>query len=93
MLKSPKIARIVSGPMFSVKVTDPEVAKLVYNSSPLKNETFNFMLEPWLGKGILLSKGSYWKRNRRLLTPVFHIQSTVRFLLEIFIVLFLALVT
>ena len=63
MLESPKIARTVSGPIFFVIVTDPEVAQLVYNSSPLKTETFYYILEPWLGKRIILSKESYWKRK------------------------------
>ena len=57
MLESPKIARTVTGPIFFVIVSDPEVAQLVYNSSPLKPETFYYILEPWLGKGIILSKG------------------------------------
>ena len=80
MLESPKIARTVSGPIFFVIVSDPEVAQLVYNSSSPKTETFYYILEPWLGKGILLSKGSYWKRNRKLLTPVFHYRSLRNFL-------------
>ena len=80
MLESPKIARIIFGPLFSVLVTDPEVAQLVYNSQPPKNEGFNYVFEPWLGKSILISSGNYWKRNRRLITPVFHYQSLRNFL-------------
>ncbi|XP_077989660.1 cytochrome P450 4F4-like [Glandiceps talaboti] len=30
------------------------------------------MLRPWLGDGLLISKGKKWSRNRRMLTPGFH---------------------
>ena len=79
MLDSKKIARVITGPLFSVSVMDPEVAKIVYNSSAPKNQTFSYTLAPWLGEGILFGEGSHWKRNRRLLTPTFHYQSLRKF--------------
>ncbi|XP_077994543.1 leukotriene-B4 omega-hydroxylase 3-like [Glandiceps talaboti] len=37
-----------------------------------KDEIFYGFLRPWLGDGLLLSRGKKWFRNRRLLTPGFH---------------------
>ena len=75
----PRFCRMVFGPFRSIMITGPEVAQQVINRVDSKNRTFNYMMEPWLGNGLVLSEGPYWKRNRRLLTPTFHYQSLKNF--------------
>ncbi|XP_078618068.1 cytochrome P450 4F4-like isoform X2 [Branchiostoma floridae x Branchiostoma japonicum] len=53
--------------------THPETVRTILGTAEPKSMAYRF-LEPWLGDGLLTSKGSKWHRNRRLLTPAFHFE-------------------
>ncbi|GJQ66167.1 hypothetical protein Trydic_g4227 [Trypoxylus dichotomus] len=68
----------------AVHITSPEYVELILNNSTHITKGYGYkFLAPWLGDGLLLSKGEKWHRNRKLLTPAFHFK-----ILENFIDLF-----
>jgi len=45
---------------------------ILSNSTELSKAWFYKFLHPWLGEGLLTSKGAKWKQRRKLLTSAFH---------------------
>jgi len=57
-----------------VCVSSPRGTEVILTSKVNIDKGFYDSVEPWLGRGILLSGGSQWKETRRLLNPAFHVQ-------------------
>nr|XP_032826631.1 cytochrome P450 4F3-like [Petromyzon marinus]XP_032826632.1 cytochrome P450 4F3-like [Petromyzon marinus]XP_032826633.1 cytochrome P450 4F3-like [Petromyzon marinus]XP_032826635.1 cytochrome P450 4F3-like [Petromyzon marinus] len=63
------------GPFPFIRLYHPDYVKSVLMASASvaeKDDFFYRLLRPWLGDGLLLSRGQRWSRQRHLLTPAFH---------------------
>ncbi|PIK54573.1 putative cytochrome P450 4V2, partial [Apostichopus japonicus] len=62
-----------TGPVPTVTTIDCyNIETILSSSKQLNKGLFYNMLKPWLGSGLLISKGSKWHTRRKLLTPSFH---------------------
>ncbi|XP_071808402.1 cytochrome P450 4V2-like [Asterias amurensis] len=69
----PKVFRIMLGPTCMIAIHNAKDAEVLFNSTKHITKSFVYdFLHPWLGAGLLTSKGSKWFHRRKLLTPTFH---------------------
>ncbi|XP_038061793.1 cytochrome P450 4V2-like isoform X2 [Patiria miniata] len=56
-----------------IVITNAKDAEVLFSSTKHITKGFVYdFLQPWLGTGLLTSKGSKWFRRRKMLTPTFH---------------------
>ncbi|XP_077996603.1 leukotriene-B4 omega-hydroxylase 3-like [Glandiceps talaboti] len=69
----PLVTQMWLGPFHCILVCHhpTTIQPIMATAEPKDNLTYG-MVKPWLGDGLLISKGNKWYRNRRLLTPGFH---------------------
>ncbi|CAG7818847.1 unnamed protein product [Allacma fusca] len=76
--------RLKFGPHNYIMIANPDdVEKLLTSTTNIeKGQTYSFIV-PWLGDGLLTSKGAKWQFRRKMLTPSFHFK-----ILEDFLIIF-----
>lgn len=60
---------------------DPKDVEVILSSNTLlkKNKLYDYLV-PWLGTGLLISKGNKWHSRRKIITPAFHFKILEQFL-------------
>ncbi|XP_011637638.1 cytochrome P450 4C1-like isoform X3 [Pogonomyrmex barbatus] len=61
------------GPFAYVSICHPDdLEKVLSTTKHLEKGSVYTLLNPWLGTGLLTSKGTKWHEKRKILTPTFH---------------------
>ncbi|XP_066264992.1 cytochrome P450 4V2-like isoform X3 [Branchiostoma lanceolatum] len=77
------VFRLWLGVTPTVGLIQAETLEVLFSSSKHIEKSFVYdFLHPWLGTGLLTSKGDKWKTRRRLITPTFHFKILSDFLHE-----------
>ncbi|KAK6630020.1 hypothetical protein RUM44_005755 [Polyplax serrata] len=67
------IFRLWLGGNAVVIISNPDDIEVVLKSTKHSEKSFGYeFLKPWLGTGLLTSKGAKWSAHRKLITPTFH---------------------
>ncbi|KAL1509300.1 hypothetical protein ABEB36_004062 [Hypothenemus hampei] len=61
------------GPKLYIGITNPNDIELILGSHVHLEKSWEYALfEPWLGEGLLISKGEKWRTHRKMIAPTFH---------------------
>uniref|UniRef100_A0A182M757 Cytochrome P450 n=1 Tax=Anopheles culicifacies TaxID=139723 RepID=A0A182M757_9DIPT len=79
-----KCLRVWLGTQLIVLITDPKDIEVLLSSPKYieKSSEYDF-IRPWLGEGLLISRGRKWQTRRKIITPTFHFKILEQFV-EIF---------
>jgi len=75
------VYKLWSGPFTAVAFLCPhDIEQLLSTTKHIKKSKLYFLLEPWLGTGLLTSTGVKWQNRRKILTPAFHFNILQQFI-------------
>ncbi|KYM98168.1 Cytochrome P450 4g15 [Cyphomyrmex costatus] len=61
------------GPKPIIFLVDPQDTEIILSSSVHIDKAEEYeMFKPWLGDGLLITKGNKWRRHRKVIAPTFH---------------------
>nr|UZE89891.1 cytochrome P450 CYP4XF [Chrysoperla zastrowi sillemi] len=65
----------------AINMSNPEDIEVLLKNNEILEKPYTTakFFRPWLGNGLLLSRGSYWKHQRKLITPTFHFNILEKF--------------
>lgn len=83
LVKYGPVARFTAGPKSFIQVSSPDGIQhvLVSNNANYDKQASAFApLRDTIGNGLLLSDGDFWRKQRRLMQPVFHTKNIQAFI-------------
>ncbi|XP_076273637.1 cytochrome P450 4g15-like [Rhynchophorus ferrugineus] len=67
------VGKFGMGPYFFMGLKDPVDVELILGSQEHLEKSREYgLFEPWLGDGLLISKGEKWRTHRKMIAPTFH---------------------
>ncbi|KAJ8922743.1 hypothetical protein NQ315_007778 [Exocentrus adspersus] len=67
------VVRVWLGPKLIVALTSPNDIEVILGSNVHLEKSREYdLFEPWLGQGLLISKGEKWRTHRKMIAPTFH---------------------
>ncbi|XP_030750790.1 cytochrome P450 4g1-like [Sitophilus oryzae] len=67
------VAKAYAGPYLYTLLANPNDVELILGSQQHLEKSWEYRLfEPWLGDGLLISKGERWRSHRKMIAPTFH---------------------
>nr|WKR34924.1 cytochrome P450 CYP4G353 [Monolepta hieroglyphica] len=68
-----EVVRLWLGPRLLIGVLNADDAEIILGSTVhLEKSPDYHLFEPWLGDGLLISKGEKWRSHRKMIAPTFH---------------------